>query len=48
MTAILEFKSILEKIFSTDVIIEEYNGDGKGKVPLPGRPIIELTGDRVG
>lgn len=48
MAAISEFKGILQKIFSADVMVEEYGGDGKGKVPLPGRPVIELKGDRVG
>jgi leucyl-tRNA synthetase len=35
---------ILKKIFNAEIEISVYEGDGKGKIPLPGRPLILLEG----
>ena len=48
MGAITQYKEILEKLFLAGVAVEEYAGDGNKKVPLPGRPVIDLEGEKIG
>ena len=42
------YGQIIKTTLNAELNVEIYKGDGKGKIPMPGRPLIELEGERIG